>query len=73
VLQRAIANDGKLPPEVLAIQGVSGRSVLAAPQLYHGAFRALPIQPVSAAALKTYGTTMPFVIIPQRHEKFGLG
>src|SRR5208283_2784304 len=43
-------------------------SVLAAPR----AFRALPIQPVSAAALKTLGTTMPFAIIPQGYEKCGL-
>src|SRR5208282_2489692 len=43
-------------------------SVLAAPR----AFRALPIQPVSAAALKTLGTTMPFAIIPQWYEKCGL-
>jgi hypothetical protein len=47
-------------------------SVLAAPRV----FRALPIQPVSAAALKTplipWGTTMPFAIIPQWYEKCGL-
>jgi hypothetical protein len=51
-------------------------SVLAAPQGPMGAFRALPIQPVSAAALKTplvpWGTTMPFAIIPQGYEKCGL-
>src|SRR5208282_5131324 len=43
-------------------------SVLAAPR----AFRALPIQPVSAAARKPLGTTMPFAIIPQWYEKCGL-
>ena len=47
-------------------------SVLAAPQWGRGAFRALPIQPVSAAARKTLGTTMPFAIIPQWYEKCGL-
>ena len=39
-------------------------SVLAAPQWYHGTFRALPIQPVSAAARKALGTTRPFAITP---------
>jgi hypothetical protein len=32
----------------------------------------LPIQPVSAAVRKPLGTTMPFAIIPQGHEKCGL-
>src|SRR5208337_4118193 len=48
-------------------------SVLAAPK----ALRALPIQPVSAAARKPplipWGTTMPSAIIQQPCEKSGLG
>jgi hypothetical protein len=72
VMGQGCSIDGKQDPPQMQPARIShtlagAGSVLAAPR----AFRALPIQPVSAAALKTLGTTMPFAIIPQGYEKCG--